>query len=217
MTLTKLGFLGAMALSLGACSDAPFETIDVNKSQTGAAIGGVIGGLIGSSSSDNKLLKGVVGAGIGAAAGGFIGDRLDKQAEDLRRDVPNEDIAIENTGTELKVTLPQGLLFASDSAILTPTLEDDLRAIAGNLSSYPASTVLVVGHTDDSGTNEYNLDLSERRANSVAWVLESSGVAPTRLEPQGLGETQPIAANITEEGKAQNRRVELIIRPNTAT
>lgn len=216
MTLTKLGFLSAMALSLGACANAPFESIDVNKSQTGAIIGGVVGGLIGSSSSDNKLLKGVVGAGIGAAAGGVIGEQLDKQAQDLRRDVPNEDIAIENTGSELKVTLPQGLLFASDSAILTPTLENDLRAIASNLSTYPGSTVQVVGHTDDTGSDGYNLDLSERRANSVAWVLESAGVDRARLQPLGRGETQPVAANVTEEGKALNRRVEIIIRPNAA-
>jgi len=161
-------------------------------------------------------LKGVVGAGIGAAAGGVIGEQLDKQAQDLRRDVPNEDIAIENTGAELKVTLPQGLLFASDSAILTPTLENDLRAIASNLNAYPGSTVQVIGHTDDTGSDGYNLDLSERRANSVAWVLESSGVDRARMQPLGRGESQPVAANVTEEGKAQNRRVEIIIRPNAA-
>lgn len=214
MTLKTLGIISAAALSLAACDAVPFETTDVNKSQTGALIGGVVGGLVGSSSSDNKLLKGVVGAGIGAAAGGLIGDRLDKQAEELRRDIPNENIAIENTGSELKVTLPQGLLFASDSAILTPTLEQDLRSIAANLNSYPGSTVQIVGHTDDTGSDNHNLDLSQRRANSVSYVLESAGVDRSRLQPFGRGEAQPVAANITEEGKALNRRVEIIIRPN---
>lgn len=216
MTLKTLGIVGVVTLSLAACDNSQFDTSNVNKSQTGALIGGVLGGLVGASSSDNKLVKGAVGAGIGAAAGGFIGHQLDKQAQDLRRDIPNEQIAIENTGSELKVTLPQALLFASDSALLSPALENDLRALAGNLNSYPDSTIRIVGHTDDTGSDTHNFDLSERRAQAVSWVLEGSGVASSRLIPIGMGETQPVAANLTEEGKAQNRRVEIVIRPNAA-
>ena len=217
MTLKTLGIIGVATLALTACdSTTGFDTRNANKAQTGAAIGGVLGGLVGASSSDNKLLKGVVGAGIGAAAGGVIGHQLDKQAQDLRRDVPNQDIAIENTGSELKVTLPQGLLFASDSDVLTPALENDLRAIAGNLNSYPNSTIRIVGHTDDTGSDSYNYELSDRRAAAVSWVLQGSGVAPNRLLAVGMGETQPVASNLSEEGKAQNRRVEIIIRPNAA-
>ncbi len=216
MTLKTLGMISVTTLALSACDTTQFDTANVNKSQTGALIGGAIGGLLGASSDDNRLVKGVVGAGIGAAAGGVIGHQLDKQAQDLRRDIPNEQIAIENTGSELKVTLPQALLFASDSATLGPALENDLRALASNLNSYPNSVVRIVGHTDDTGSDDHNFDLSERRAQSVAWVLEGSGVAPARLIPIGMGETQPIAANFTEEGKAQNRRVEIVIRPNAA-
>lgn len=216
MTLKTLGIVGVVTLSLAACDTSQFDTSNVNKSQTGALIGGVLGGLVGASSSDNKLVKGAVGAGIGAAAGGFLGHQLDKQAQDLRRDIPNEQIAIENTGSELKVTLPQALLFASDSALLSPALENDLRALAGNLNSYPDSTIRIVGHTDDTGSDTHNYDLSERRAQAVSWVLEGSGVASSRLIPIGMGETQPVAANLTEEGKAQNRRVEIVIRPNAA-
>ena len=214
MTLKTLGAFSAAMLALGACSNSNFDTSNVNKSQTGAVVGGLVGGLIGASSDDDKLLKGVVGAGIGAAAGGVIGHQLDKQAQDLRRDIPNENIAIENTGSELKVTLPQALLFASDSATLSPALESDLRALAGNLNSYPDSTVRIVGHTDDSGSDAHNYDLSERRAYAVSWVLEGAGVRSDRLQAVGMGETQPVAANFTEEGKAQNRRVEIVIRPN---
>lgn len=214
MTLKTLGAFSVAMLALGACSNQNFDTTNVNKSQTGAVIGGLVGGLIGASSDDDKLLKGVVGAGIGAAAGGVIGHQLDKQAQDLRRDIPNEDIAIENTGSELKVTLPQALLFASDSATLSPALESDLRALAGNLNSYPDSTVRIVGHTDDTGSEAHNYDLSERRAYAVSWVLEGAGVRNDRLQPVGMGESQPVAANLTEEGKAQNRRVEIVIRPN---
>lgn len=216
MTLKTLGFIGAAALSLTACDTVDFNRADVNKSQTGALIGGVLGGLVGASSDDNKVLKGVVGAGIGAAAGGVIGHQLDKQAQDLRNDIPNEQIAIENTGSELKVTLPQALLFASDSATLDPALQNDLRALAGNLNSYPDSSVRIVGHTDDTGSDAHNFDLSERRAQAVSWVLEGAGVTSTRLISIGMGETQPVAANFTEEGKAQNRRVEIVIRPNAA-
>ena len=214
MTPRSLIIVGASALCLSACDTTSFDTTNVNKAQTGAVIGGVLGGLIGASSDDNSLAKGIVGAGIGAAAGGVIGHQLDKQAADLRRDIPNEDIAIENTGSELRVTLPQALLFASDSATLSPALESDLRALAGNLNSYPDSMVRIVGHTDDTGSDAHNFDLSERRAYAVSWVLESEGVASARLLTQGMGETQPVAANTTEEGKAQNRRVEIIIRPN---
>ena len=216
MTLKTLGAMGVAVLTLSACDPSTFDTSNVNKAQTGAIIGGVLGGVIGASSDDNKILKGAVGAGIGAAAGGVIGHQLDKQAQDLRRDIPNEDIAIENTGSELRVTLPQGLLFASDSATLDPALEQDLAALAGNLNSYPDSRVRIVGHTDDSGSDSHNYDLSERRAYAVSWVLEGAGVASGRLQPQGMGEAQPVASNLTEEGKAQNRRVEIIIQPNAA-
>lgn len=219
MTLKSLGISTVMMLSLGACSQPPFEVIenlDVNRAETGAVIGGLIGGVIGASSDDNTLIKTVVGAGIGAAAGGVVGDLLDRQAEDLRREINNENVAIENTGSELKVTLPQALLFASDSAVLTPALEADLRALANNLTAYPDSSVQIVGHTDDTGTERYNLDLSQRRAASVAWVLESGGVSRSRITSTGAGETQPVAANTSELGKAQNRRVEVIIRPTAA-
>lgn len=216
MTLKTLSILCAAALSLSACDTTSFDTTNVNKAQTGAAIGGLLGGIVGVSGDNGGLGRGVVGAGIGAAAGGLIGHQLDKQAEDLRRDIPNENIAIENTGQELRVTLPQALLFASDSATLSPALESDLRALAGNLNSYSDSTVRIVGHTDDTGSETHNADLSERRAYAVSWVLEGAGVAPSRLITFGMGESQPVAANTTEEGKAQNRRVEIIIRPNAA-
>lgn len=202
----------AALLAVSACSD--FDTASVNKTQTGALIGAGIGGLIGATSDDQKVLKGAAGAGIGAAVGGLIGNHLDKQAADLRRDIPNQDIAIENTGSELKVTMPQGLLFDVDSAQLRADLVNDLNAVAGNLQQYPDSIVSVVGHTDDTGSESHNFDLSERRAQAVSWTLTDAGVASARLQSYGQGETRPVASNDTEAGRAQNRRVEIIIRPN---
>ena len=125
----------------------------------------------------------------------------------------NPDVRIENTGSELIVTLPQDILFATDSAIVAPGLVGDLQALADNLQQYPNSVVEVQGHTDSTGTSQYNLALSARRATAVASVLYESGVDPSRVIPQGFGEEDPIATNLTEDGKALNRRVEIVIQP----
>jgi len=159
-----------VALVLAGCD----ATTSNSRTQNGALVGAAIGGLIGATSTgDNKLERGVIGAAIGGAVGGVIGNELDKQAAELERDLDNE-ITVVNTGSELRVTMPQDLLFATDS----------------------------------------DQDLSERRAFSVASVLRSEGVASARLRTQGAGEAQPVASNGTVAGRAQNRRVEIIIRPN---
>jgi outer membrane protein OmpA-like peptidoglycan-associated protein len=206
-------FLSASLFALSACA-VPDSNPDNPRTQNGAVIGGIIGGLIGASSSDDKLIKGAVGAGIGAAVGGVIGQQLDRQAEDLRRDIGNENVTIENTGSELRVTLPQDLLFASDSSTLREDLKADLRALARNLNQYVDTRVEITGHTDNTGSDAYNLDLSSRRAISVADVLVDTGVLSSRIGTIGAGEARPIATNETEAGKAQNRRVEVRIIPN---
>ena len=110
--------------------------------------------------------------------------------------------------------MPQDVLFATDSATLRPDLTYDLRAVAGSLNRYPDSSVEVIGHTDNSGAAAYNQDLSQRRATSVAQVLRDAGVQGNRLAAYGRGEDQPVASNLTPEGRAANRRVEIIIRPS---
>ena len=211
---TKMILAGSAALMVLAACD-PAGPNDNQRTRTGAVIGGTIGGLIGASSSDDKLAKGAAGAIIGGALGGAIGQRLDRQAEDLRRDIGNDQVSVENTGSELVVTLPQDLLFATDSASLRPDLQNDLRALAGNLQQYPDTTVNIIGHTDNTGSDQYNFNLSDRRANTVSSVLQNSGVSPARIRAFGRGETQPIASNDSASGRAQNRRVEIVIRPNT--
>jgi outer membrane protein OmpA-like peptidoglycan-associated protein len=155
----------------------------------------------------------VAGALIGAAAGAAIGNRLDQQEADLRQQL-GDDTSIRNTGDRLIVTLPQDILFATDSAALRPDLQADVRTVAQSLLAYPDTTVQVIGHTDNVGEAGYNLDLSQRRAQSVANVLVSEGVPSFRVQSIGRGEDQPIASNLTPEGKAQNRRVEIVILPN---
>jgi outer membrane protein OmpA-like peptidoglycan-associated protein len=214
MTLkTPMILLALGAVTLVGCV-AP-TTEDNRRTNTGAVAGALLGGALGATSNgDDKLLKTVVGAGIGAAIGGAIGATLDQQAADLRNSIGNDRVSVTNTGSELIVNLPQDILFATDSATLRGDLTQDLRAVARNLMNYPNSTIQVIGHTDSTGSAAYNQDLSQRRAQSVAGVLVANGVPGGRVVAIGRGEDQPIASNYTEAGKAQNRRVEIIIRPN---
>jgi outer membrane protein OmpA-like peptidoglycan-associated protein len=200
------------ALALSGCVD-PNST--ENRSRNGVIIGAALGGLLGATAGDgnDRLGRTLVGAGIGAAAGGLIGQQLDRQAEELRRDLGGN-VDIRNTGETLVLTLPQDILFATDSAVVRPDLQRDLRTIAANLQSNPSSTIKVIGHTDNTGTANHNLQLSERRAGSVAAILRDSGVSGNRIEALGWGQTQPAASNATPAGRALNRRVEIIIRPN---
>ena len=201
--------LPAAAMILAGC-DASTPN---QRTKNGALIGAAIGGALGANStSDNKLERGIIGAAVGGAVGGAIGNSLDKQAEELRGDLGNN-VGVVNTGSELRVTLPQDLLFSTDSTNLRPDLRADLRAVANNLNDYPNSEVIVVGHTDSTGDANYNQNLSERRAQAVSYVLRDAGVSSSRLRTIGKGESQPVASNDSSSGRAQNRRVEIIIRP----
>ena len=123
-------------------------------------------------------------------------------------------VQVVNTGQTLNVTLPEGVLFATDSAAVSGPAQSDLLAVAQNLRQYPKSTVQVIGHTDSTGEAAYNLQLSQRRAQSVANILIAGGVQSQRIAAGGQGESQPVASNDTPAGRSQNRRVEIIIRPN---
>ena len=205
----------AGALALAGCTD-PSQldgNSNLNKTQQGALIGAGAGAIAGQLiGGDTKAT--VIGAAVGGAIGGGIGYDLDQQEADLRRDLGNDDVNITNTGDRLIVSLPQDLLFATDSFAVRPDLQDDLLRVASNLQQYPQSTIQVVGHTDSDGSAEYNQTLSERRANSVSNILINGGVPTGRLQTFGRGESQPIASNLKDAGKAQNRRVEIVILPN---
>lgn len=214
-----LGTVGLLAMT--ACTDTTggagygAPVTDNSRTQTGAIIGGVLGAVVGAKSKgDSRLANAALGAAIGAGAGALIGNQLDKQAAELRGQVGNN-IQVVNEGNQLRVVLPQDILFATDSTALQPTLIQDLRAVSRSLLNYPSSTVQVIGHTDNVGAAAYNQDLSQRRAGAVAAVLRDYGVPSGRLVAFGRGEEQPVASNLTPEGRAQNRRVEIIIRPNS--
>jgi len=198
----------ASALVLAGCGEGQQNT------QSGAIAGGIFGGILGGAIADNTATGAIIGGTAGALAGAGIGAILDAQEEDLREALANDNIQITNTGESLIVTMPDGLLFDVDSASIRPTLQSDLRALGRNLQRYPDSNVQVIGHTDSDGSASYNQRLSERRANSVADVLLSGGVRSGRVQAFGRGEDQPVASNLTPEGKRQNRRVEIVIVPN---
>ncbi|WP_370267891.1 OmpA family protein [Nioella sp.] len=212
---TRLVSLGLISvLGLTACEPAYLQDPNQNRTRDGAIMGGMLGGFLGAISSDNNRGRNaVLGAAAGAALGGAIGYSLDQQAADLRASMANQDISIVNRGDHLMVTMPEGILFDTDSAAIRAGLQADLRAMARNLQEYRTSTVDVIGHTDNTGSAEYNQDLSARRASAVAGVLLEAGVDPARVRSFGRGENEPVATNLTPEGRQQNRRVEIIIRP----
>ncbi len=209
MKLTGATVLSAFVLT-GCVTTDPNQ----NRTRDGAITGGLLGAVLGASVTDNNRASGaLIGAAAGAAIGGGIGAALDRQAQDLRASLANDQILIENTGSELIVRMPEGILFDVDSAAIRAGLQADLRALSRNLQQYPDTTVDVIGHTDNTGSAEYNQDLSARRAAAVAGVLLEEGVSPARVRSFGRGENEPLATNLTPEGRQANRRVEVIIRP----
>ena len=208
----------ASLFTLAACTDPSVPTDNPRqRTQEGAVIGGLLGAATGVLIGDDRgerrrgaLIGGLVGAGVGAA----VGYNMDKQAAELQRDFGNDRIQIINNGDHLVVRMPDDILFAIDSAAVNPSLQSDLRILANSLQRYPDSTVQVVGHTDNTGTAAYNQDLSERRASAVSSILIGAGVDARRIRSVGVGEDQPIASNLTPQGRAQNRRVDITIRPN---
>ncbi len=177
----------------------------------GAASGGVVGGIIGKQAG-NTALGAILGAAVGGAAGAYIGNYMDKQAEEMQRDL--EGAKIERVGEGIKITFASGILFDVNKSSLQPSAQTNLQKLATILNKYPDTQILVEGHTDSDGNEDYNMDLSLRRANSVQNYLTSQQVEPIRMHTQGYGETQPVASNETVEGKAQNRRVEIAVFAN---
>ncbi|WP_298974512.1 OmpA family protein [uncultured Roseobacter sp.] len=222
MTFTKSTLIVALSgtLVLAACTDPNQIGANSNtpRTQQGALIGAGAGALLGalSKGDGNRGDGAIVGAVVGTALGAGIGYSLDRQEADLRRELGNDNVTITNTGDRLIVSLPQDILFATDSFAVRPDLQNDLYTVAGNLQQYPQSTIQIIGHTDSDGDAAYNQQLSERRASAVGSVLLNAGVSGARIQTFGRGENQPIASNLNAAGKAQNRRVEIVIVPNAA-
>ncbi len=207
-------------LALSACVPPQnFNPNDPNqRTRNGALFGAGAGALLGAltaDDNDNKLEHAIGGAVVGELGGAVVGNILDKQAAELQRDITTNGVRIVNEGNQLRVILPEGILFPVDSAAVQPGIMNDLYTVADSLNRYPGTRVEVIGHTDNTGAAAYNQDLSQRRATAVAAVLRNAGVSGGRIVPYGRGEDMPIASNLTPAGKAQNRRVEIVIIPNS--
>lgn len=208
------GMCGALALSACAVDPNAYSNDPNARAKSGALIGALSGAVLGAAVADDNQTQGaLIGASVGALAGAAIGNDMDKQAAELRGSL-GSGVGVTRVGDYLVVNMPQDVLFAVDSATLRPDLTNDIRTVASSLLRYPDTRIEVVGHTDNTGAAAYNQDLSQRRAVSVADVLRSSGVPGGRISAYGRGEDVPIATNLSPGGQAQNRRVEIIIRPN---
>lgn len=177
----------------------------------GAGAGAVVGGVIGDKAG-NTAVGAILGAVVGGAAGAYIGNYMDKQAEEIERDL--EGARVERVGEGIKITFDSGILFDVNSSSLRLEARANLSKLAGILNKYEDTEVLVEGHTDATGSNDHNLDLSMRRAQSVSNYMSTLAVAANRFRIMGYGEDQPIAPNETVEGRQANRRVEIAIFAN---
>ena len=209
--------LTAAALTLTACADIRDPNNPNRNTQQGAAVGAGLGALAGALTATDadpgeRRRRILGGAALGAGVGAGIGYSMDQQEAELRQAMGPQ-VGITNTGSNLIVTLPQDILFATDSATLTGNLQSDISALARSLNQYPGTTVTVIGHTDSDGDAAYNQTLSQRRAQAVTSVLIQSGVAAGRIQSIGMGEQSPVADNLTPQGKQRNRRVEIVINP----
>lgn len=187
----------------------------LTKTQKAAGIGAVAGGSIGAligKKAGNTAIGAVIGGAIGGTAGAYIGRSMDKQAKEIEQSVPGAEVI--PAGEGIIVKFASGILFASDKYDLMQNAKDNISNLANSLNKYPNTDVMIIGHTDSDGTDEYNLALSLNRAESVKNYAVSKGVNINRLKVIGKGETEPIATNLTVEGKASNRRVEIVIVAN---
>lgn len=177
----------------------------------GAAAGGLLGGIIGKQ-SDNTALGAIIGAAIGGTAGALIGNYMDEQAEEIERDIAGA--KVERVGEGIKITFDSGILFATNSSKLSKEAKNNISSLAVILNKYNDTNILVTGHTDAKGSEEYNQKLSEKRAKSVVDFAKLKGVSFNRFSMVGLGEGEPVATNDTEVGRKENRRVEIAIFAN---
>ena len=206
---------GTLALALGSMALGGCQSLN-NRDRgviVGSAGGAVVGGAIGR--ANGSTAKGaIIGAAVGGVVGGVIGHQMDQQAKELEQNIPGA--IVERVGEGINVTFESGLMFDFNSDRLRNEAKTNLRNLASSLDKYPNSSLLIVGHTDAVGGDEFNLDLSQRRARSTAAYLADQGVAYGRLQMLGRGESEPVADNTTETGMQKNRRVEVAIYASEA-
>jgi outer membrane protein OmpA-like peptidoglycan-associated protein len=211
--------IALLAFGLAACSTDPYTGEEKLSNTaigatTGALLGGVSGALIGKGSKGSRR-GALIGAGIGALAGGGIGLYMDKQEADLRRRLERTGVSVTRYGDDIVLNMPSNITFDVDEDRIRPEFNEVLDSVYIVLDEYNQTYIDVAGHTDSDGSDDYNYDLSERRAQSVARYLVRSGLNRDRFSVEGFGEREPVASNDTAPGKARNRRVEIRLSPLT--
>ena len=217
-----IAFVACAALLVGACqTQDPYTGEQKTSHATRGAIFGALGGaaigaLTNTSSGKQAARNALIGAGIGALAGGAIGGYMDNQEAELRQRLRSAGVSVQRQGNNIVLVMASDITFPVDGDQVNPQFYQTLAAVGEVLTEYNKTTIEVSGHTDSTGAAQYNQDLSQRRANSVAYVLSQNGVMPQRMYVIGLGETRPVATNATPAGRAKNRRVEIQIVPYTS-
>ncbi|MCE8010258.1 MULTISPECIES: OmpA family protein [Halomonadaceae] len=209
--------LAAAILLVGCATTDPYSgQTQRSSTMTGAGVGAAVGaaaGALSGSGSTSRRDRALIGAAVGAAAGAGIGAYMDRQEQQLRESMRGTGVEVERRGDDIVLNMPSSVTFGFDSSELTVQARNALNDVANVLTQYTDTRVNIAGHTDSTGSVSYNQRLSERRAESVGNYLAQSGVARNRLYMTGYGPSQPIATNATEEGRAQNRRVEITLTP----
>ena len=210
--------LGSLS-ALVACTTNPYTGEEqASKAAKGAAIGATAGAVVGVLSGDDadeRRRNALIGAGVGALAGGAVGAYMDAQEAKLRQRLENTGVSVTRLGNDIVLNMPGNVTFDVNQSEVKANFYEVLNSVALVLNEYHKTLVDVNGHTDSTGSVEYNMGLSNRRAASVAGYLEAQGIARNRLFTQGFGPHYPVADNATAEGRQLNRRVELILKPLT--
>jgi outer membrane protein OmpA-like peptidoglycan-associated protein len=204
---------------LQSCTTNPYTgERKTSKTVWGSVIGGAAGAAAGAATgrdSESRRKRALIGAGVGALAGGGVGVYMDRQEAKLRQQLQNTGVSVTRQGDRIVLNMPSNITFDTNSSDIKPNFYDVLNSVALVLKEYNKTLININGHTDNTGTEEYNMGLSQRRAASVGQYLISQGIDPTRVATAGMGESKPIATNDTPQGRQQNRRVEVELAPLT--
>ena len=207
--------IATYCLALAAFSMLAASCSSLTKTQKGAIIGTAAGGTIGAligKKAGNTAVGAVVGGAIGGVAGAYIGRKMDRQAEEIKRTVPGAEVI--DAGEGLIVKFDSGILFDTGKSDLKDAAKTNIQNLAATMKNNPETNIMVIGHTDAVGSDQFNMNLSQQRAAAVKSYAAAQGIASSRLSTVGKGESEPIADNSTETGKSQNRRVEIVIVAN---
>lgn len=213
-TLKSVLLIGLIILAGCTTTNPTTGEKESNRTGTGALVGAAAGVLAGTLIGDSKKAA-IIGAGVGALGGAVVGSYMDKQEAALRENLEGTGVEVQREGDNIKLNMPSSITFDTNQSVIKPGFYPILNEISGTLSNYDSTIVYIAGHTDSTGTDEYNEQLSMSRANSVSYYMARNGVIQERIVTTGYGESLPVADNSTSSGRQANRRVEITLQPLT--